>query len=111
MIKNLFILLFLWGVISAFKPEAIVYSIPNEFTPDFIEYQLDSNTYTELHLESKGTILHIPENAFVDMAGNIVEESVTIQFKEYQNSADMAFSKIPMTYKGNNFNSSGMFEI
>jgi len=111
MIKNLFILLLIWGIISAFKTDAIIYSVPEEFTPDFVDYQLDPSIHTQLHIGNEGTLLHIPENAFVDMEGNIVEEPVTIQFKEYRNSADMAFSKIPMTYKGNNFNSSGMFEI
>ena len=111
MTKNLCLLLFFGGIISAFKPKAIIYSVPEEFIPDFVDHQIDPSIYTQLHLGNEGTLLLIPENAFVDMEGNVVKDSVTIQFKEYTNSAEMAFSKIPMTYKGANFNSSGMFEI
>ncbi len=110
--KSLLLLLLpFWGVITSFKPDAIVYSVPEEFTPNFVDYQVDPSIHTQLHIGDKGTVLHIPENAFVDLEGNVVEEPVTIQFKEYTNAAEIAFSQIPMTYKGNHFNSSGMFEI
>lgn len=95
----------------AFKPEAIVYDVPEEFTPDFVDYRIDPTVYTQLPLGNEGTILRIPKDAFVDLEGNVVTTPVTIQYKEYNNAADMAFSKIPMTYKGYNFNSSGMFEL
>ena len=95
----------------AFKPEAIVYDVPEEFTPDFVDYRIDPTVYTQLPLGNEGTMLRIPKDAFVDLEGNVVTTPVTIQYKEYNNAADMAFSKIPMTYKGYNFNSSGMFEI
>ena len=94
-----------------YKPEALVYPIPAAFLPDFSEKTLDPTIETLLPLDNEGTVLHVPEDAFVDIFGNVVEDPVTILYKEYNNSADMAFSKIPMTYQGNNFNSSGMFEI
>jgi hypothetical protein len=47
--------------------------------------------------------------------GALLTEKVTLSFQEYKNSAEMTFSKIPMTYKKGGedlrFNSSGMFSI
>ena len=94
-----------------YKPDALQYPIPEPFLPDFSDYQVNPKKTNQLPLGAEGTVLHIPKDAFVDMQGNVVEEPVTILYKEYNNAADMAFSRIPMTYKGDNFNSSGMFEI
>ncbi|MBL4625047.1 MAG: hypothetical protein JKY42_07905 [Flavobacteriales bacterium] len=47
--------------------------------------------------------------------GNKITSDVTIEFTEYENAVDMAFSEIPMKYKSNGedcvFSSSGMFDI
>lgn len=71
---------------------------------------------TENHIETPtGTQLHIPENAFVDAAGNPVTGKVSIDYTEYRSIADFIFSDIPMHFKLHDeevqFNSSGMFKI
>jgi len=68
-----------------------------------------------LKIGSEGTVLHVPKTAFVDEAGKTVTSTVTIEYQEFKDAADMAFSQIPMTYTEDgieyNFNSSGMFYI
>ena len=85
------------------------------FAPQFTRLEINPVVKTNLPLDQEGTVLHIPKNCFVDKNGQPVKDKVTIEYKEYQNSADIAFSNIPMTYTQNGeeffFNSSGMFEI
>lgn len=88
---------------------------PSEFTIAFRDFKINPDSDTTVKIDAKGTLLHIPKYAFVDDNGRIIKEDVTIKYREFANSADIAFSGIPMTYKQNNeefcFNSSGMFEI
>lgn len=95
--------------------QAGMFQVPAAFLPATQAFQIDPNKDTLLQLTAKGTVLHIPKNSFVDAKGNTVTNKVEINFKEYRNAADMAFSGIPMTYtKGGeelNFDSAGMFEI
>lgn len=111
-LKNIFLPI---GVVALcsfqLMPDAIIYDVPEEFKVEFEDYQIYPTEYTELYLDDGVSTIYIPEDAFVDLEGNVVEDPVTIKFRKYDNAADMAFSKIPMTYKGKCFNSSGMFEI
>ncbi len=70
---------------------------------------------TLLVIGNKGTQLHIPAYAFQNEEKDTVTTPVQIEFKEYRNAAEMAYSGIPMVYNNGseefNFNSSGMFEI
>lgn len=92
-----------------------VFEIPNTFKPRAQSFKINPLTDTVLNVGENGTQLHIPSNAFVDSNGELVTSTVTIDFEEYKNSADMAFSSIPMIYKKANeeffFNSSGMYAI
>ncbi len=82
------------------------------FTVSFDEYLINPKLDTMIILDNKGTILHIPKNCFVDATGELIQETVNLKYREFKNSADMAFSKIPMMYDEESFfNSSGMFEI
>lgn len=88
----------------------------SDFEIPFKEFVIDPSKATTLTLDNKGTTLHIPENCFTDIQNNsILDGDVKIKYREYCNSADMAFSGIPMTYHENqqeySFNSAGMFEI
>lgn len=91
------------------------FSIPKGFIVTFKEFHVNPNSDTIITLDTKGTLLHIPKNCFIDRFGKPINETVTLKYREFTNSAEMAFSSIPMTYKHDNqeyfFNSSGMFEI
>lgn len=91
------------------------FKVPETFMADIESYVVDPTEATALKIGSEGTVLHIPESAFVDDKGAAVTSPVTITFQEYKDAADMAFSEIPMTYTEGaeeyNFNSSGMFSI
>ncbi len=95
------------------KPKGFV--LPEEFKVATKEFKVDPKKATDLKINSKGTTLHIPENAFVDKNGKAVKGEVSISFREFTNPAEIAFSFLPMTYKTGgveyNFNSAGMFEI
>ncbi len=91
------------------------FSVPKDFLVSFKDFKVNPNKDTTILLNSKGTSLHIPKYSFLDNQGNLVQEPVLLRFREFSNSAEMAFSNIPMTYKKDNleyfFNSSGMFEL
>ncbi|MBI1307198.1 MAG: OmpA family protein [Bacteroidetes bacterium] len=88
---------------------------PEELTPKYRFIEVVSNRDTSIVLNKKGTTLHIPSDAFEYEDGSPVYGRVNLRYKEYRNSADMAFSQIPMFYYSNGmqyaFNSSGMFEL
>lgn len=62
-----------------------------------------------------GTVIEIPENAFVDKNGNPVTGDVQVSYIEYRDPVDFILGNIPMDYHqdGENFvfNSGGMFKI
>ncbi|MDP4843650.1 MAG: OmpA family protein [Salibacteraceae bacterium] len=91
------------------------FSVPKDFLVSFKDFKVNPNKDTTILLDSKGTSLHIPKNSFLNNQGDLVKETVLLRFREFSNSAEMAFSDIPMTYKKDNleyfFNSSGMFEL
>jgi hypothetical protein len=80
------------------------------------KFVVDPTSDTSISIGKRGTIIHIPSNAFVDKYGCLITSKVEIKVKDYTNSAEMAFSQIPMTYTDKNgdeynFNSAGMFDI
>lgn len=62
-----------------------------------------------------GTKIIIPQNAFVDKAGNPVSGNVTISYREFRDPVDIMLSGIPMKYdsagQSEDFESAGMFEM
>ena len=62
-----------------------------------------------------GTVIEIPENAFVDANGNRVVGEVQLTYIEYRDPVDFILGNIPMDHQqdGENFvfNSGGMFKI
>ncbi len=87
------------------------YAVPQAFKVKTGAYPVNASVASSVAIDTKGTLMHIPSNCFVDDFGNEVKGMVNIQFKEFKNAADIAFSGIPMNYKTYCFNSSGMFEI
>ncbi|HTL81384.1 MAG TPA: hypothetical protein VL651_06755 [Bacteroidia bacterium] len=62
-----------------------------------------------------GSFIHVPQNAFVDSAGNPVSGKVEIHYREFHNTAEIFLAGIPMTYDSAgsryHFESAGMLEI
>lgn len=62
-----------------------------------------------------GTVIEIPENAFVDKNGNPVTGDVQLSYIEYRDPVDFILGNIPMDYNQDGekfvFNSGGMFKI
>ncbi len=81
------------------------------FNTSVIDASLGGDVVT---VDSKST-LHFAPNSLVDENGNTVNGKVEIRYREYRNSAQTAYSQIPMNYVENNetynFNSAGMFEV
>ncbi|WP_264558174.1 hypothetical protein [Flavobacterium sp. N2270] len=77
-------------------------------------YRLNPNKDTIIHHKS-GAILEIPKNAFLNSKGEIVTDSVDIQFRTFSNPLEIYLGGIPMNFNVNNqemvFESAGMFEI
>ncbi len=64
---------------------------------------------------STGTVIRVPENAFVCENGDAVSGPVTILYREFHNPIDIFLSGIPMRYDSagvnNIFESAGMIDI
>lgn len=92
---------------------------PTQFLESFrvkpIYKTIDPTKANDVAIGDKGTVLHIPANAFVDEKGNVIKDHVKLAFTEYKNAADMAFAEIPMTYHNGGeemcFSSAGMFSL
>ncbi len=95
--------------------EFVGFSVPKGFTVGYQKLKINPNKDTIIKINSRGTLLHVQANSFVDQRGKPVKETVTLNFREYKNSAEIAFSDITMIYTNEEgefrFNSSGMFEL
>jgi hypothetical protein len=62
-----------------------------------------------------GTIIEIPQSAFVDASGKPVTEKVALKYKEYKDAVDILGSGIPMEYDSAGveqiLQTAGMFEM
>ncbi len=76
--------------------------------------QVDPSKGGEFHFKT-GTVIQIPEHAFVDKSGKIIEEPVMIELEEFHSASDIFLSGITMHYEQNgvdeSFESAGMFRI
>ena len=81
---------------------------------DYRNYSVEGNKKTILKYET-GSIIIIPENAFIDVNGHPIVGSVDIKYREFHNPSDFFVSGIPMTYDSAGvqyqFESAGMLEI
>ncbi|HEV7231590.1 MAG TPA: hypothetical protein VGO45_09700 [Bacteroidia bacterium] len=79
-----------------------------------VSFQLKSGTDTVLAY-LKGTLLHIPANAFLDSKGNKVQGRVELRYREMHRLSEFFVSGIPMTYDSAGhqycFESAGLLEI
>jgi len=91
-----------------------------------LNYETLSNSYSGIQKEfnaypmnNSGGILHynsgtkikIQPNSVTYEDGTPVKGKFEIKYREFRNAAEIAFSGIPMTFNGQNFNSVGMYEI
>lgn len=91
------------------------FDVPESFLVKTELITIDAKKESAVKVGKRGTVMHVPKDAFVDKNGKLVEGKVELAFSEYTNSAEIAFSGIPMNYTQNGektcFNSSGMFSI
>ncbi len=77
-------------------------------------HKVNAAKESEINLES-GTIIRVPENAFVDKNGNPVQGKVDVKYREFNDPTAIYLSGIPMTYQAEGkefqFKSAGMFQI
>lgn len=78
----------------------------------FIHKDVNPVEKTVLTYES-GTTVIIPDSCFVDENDQIITEKVTIKFREFNSTASLLLSGIPMSFEedGTYFESAGMSEI
>lgn len=66
-------------------------------------------------MNSNGSMISVPKNAFLDSAGNIITGNVELRYREFHDAAKIFLAGIPMTYDSAgtqyHFESAGMIEI
>lgn len=74
-----------------------------------------NNAVGSVIVHPSGTVLYIPQDAFVDANGKEIQGNVTVSYREFTNPVDFILSGIPMSYESdgnkNMFLSAGMFEL
>lgn len=82
-------------------------NLPTKFTIDVAK----GGDFTTL----SGSVLHVPANAVVDKYGKPIKGNYTIEYTEYRNQAEIAYSGLPMNYSKDGkdfvFNSAGMYTL
>jgi len=116
------------------KAEAFKYSTPKDAPLTFIkdkyyqnikppigEPEIDRKKYTidaqksQTLLYQSGTVIKIPDNAFIDHNGMPVKGNVNIHYREFSDIIDVLANGLTMKYDSggaqHNFQTAGMFEI
>jgi hypothetical protein len=94
----------------------------NKITPplknvniDYKNFSVDAKRGSTIKYYETGSVITIPDSAFVDMNGKIIIGKVDIKYREFHNPVDFFVSGIPMTYDSAGtqyqFESAGMLEI
>ncbi len=86
----------------------------DDYQTKFSSYTI-SNAEGGVYIHNSGSRINIPANAVTYADGTPVKGAYELQYREFRDQADIAFSGIPMTYdtggKTYNFSSAGMFEM
>jgi hypothetical protein len=81
----------------------------------FKNYAVDANRSSTIRYFKTGSVITIPDSAFVDSKGAIIKGKVDIKYREFHDVADFFVSGIPMTYDSAgekyHFESAGMLEL
>ena len=77
-------------------------------------YRIDAANGVVLQYNT-GSVIRVPEGAFLDSVGNVVKGNVEIHYREFHDPAEIFLAGIPMTYDSAgqkfHFESAGMLEI
>lgn len=80
----------------------------------FSDFKIKADEKSILYCNS-GSKIEIPENAFIDSAGNLVKGDITFKYREFRDASDIIVSGIPMEYDTLNrkewFESAGMVQL
>lgn len=81
----------------------------------FKNYAVDANRSSTIRYFKTGSVIIIPDSAFVDSKGAIIKGKVDIKYREFHDVAEFFVSGIPMTYDSAgekyHFESAGMLEM
>lgn len=76
------------------------------------EYTVDPTQPNEIVHTPSGSKIIIPEDAFLDGSGNVIEDPVKVRYHEFTDASQIFAAGIPMTYADEfHFESDGMLEI
>lgn len=93
------------------KVEAPIKNVDVEYK----NYSVDARKGLKIKYFETGSVITIPDSAFVDGEGKIVMGKVDIKYREFHDVADIFLSGIPMTYDSAgeqyHFESAGMLEL
>lgn len=104
---------------ATFLPSITSEKFINPPIPDLdIPYQnftVQTKQNSILRYQKTGSTIVIPENIFIDAKGDLVDEEITITYRELHTASEVILSGIPMVYDSAgvsyNFETAGMFEI
>jgi hypothetical protein len=96
-------------------PDTSVFSKPiSGLDVPYVTFKLDPTKRNQFTLSS-GTIIDIPETAFLDENGKPITDEIELKFREFHDVVSIFAAGIPMTYDSAgtqyHFESAGMFEI
>ncbi|MFY9309844.1 MAG: hypothetical protein WAQ28_12425 [Bacteroidia bacterium] len=81
----------------------------------FKNYSINAQRGLKIKYFETGSVITIPDSAFVDTNGKIIKGKVDIKYREFHDPADFFVSGIPMTYDSAgekyHFESAGMLEM
>lgn len=92
----------------------------NKISPFFKDKNIPYKTYktsnsVEKNLTYGNTKIKIPKNAFLNKKGEIINEEIIVEYREFRDPVDILIAGIPMNYDSagfnGNFESGGMFEL
>jgi hypothetical protein len=96
-------------------PDTSVFKKPiNGLDVSYQTFKLDANKSHQF-TTAVGTVIDIPEQAFLNDKGNPIEGEIELKFREFHDVVSIFAAGIPMTYDSAgtqyHFESAGMFEI
>ncbi len=82
---------------------------------EYKNYSINATRGLQIKYFETGSVITIPDSAFVDSEGKIVKGKVDIKYREFHDAVDFFISGIPMTYDSAgekyHFESAGMLEM